>query len=881
MTTRNGSQRGMSLIEVLVATAILALAVIIALVVYDASRKAFKKGENATEQQEAVRIAYDRLTADLRMLGYNVNPDGNPNRPDEQLEGALDHAIVFRGDFDINDAAASTPETALATGAFPTVSTGNDEIVAYVLSKPDGTGPDSITFQADVSEAARDGDVENVTINNVVLNPTTPPYTLYRITLNNDNATYGSAGFVVRTPIVENVRDLAFTYYNPTGTFKDASSTIAETSTAKTTRGTLTHIGVSLIGMTRDQDINFNDTADPSSRRYRKFELKGDITPRNMRMKGMQDLNSDVIPPNTPATPSLVTGHCGGLLATWTPNALAEGVTQYRVNYGTSPGSSAGASLTSGSPYFLSGLTTGTTYYVSIQALDASGNVSPKSGEVSATVANTNTPSAPTGVSASNDQNYYVRVNWSPTTTNTANVPAGDPAAPSIRDLAGYRIYRSTSSGFTPNTATNLLVGESVLKANAIPPHYDTPVIACQNYYYRMSAVDTCGVESAFAAETGGIATNPGILPEAPVGVTANFITGGAARIDWNRVTKDVSGKDVAIALYKVYRSAPIDLASGPGSAVWIPTPIAQTSGLTYTDSSMPALGAGQVVYYRVTAEDLCPNVSAPSVAAAAQCAFSGDISFVAPTDGQLVAGVVPVTVVVTGGTDTYTGITITYTHSVGGLRRTFNSTTAGVSWIDTGWLASPAGSYTITATVVNSNGCAKSKTITVTAASTVGCCLALYPDTVTPLTCAGGSTGCAEVSYKMGNNTCLTAVRVDAMTVNWTDISGNRGVWQTARFNGTNIAAVGSWTTTLSTTNPATGTATKSNFSPGPQVPYANPMSAANVTTVTYVFDKKAKQGQNRNIYTVNDYTFTLLDSAGTPSDIQTTCHFPNLTIE
>jgi hypothetical protein len=121
----------------------------------------------------------------------------------------------------------------------------------------------------------------------------------------------------------------------------------------------------------------------------------------------------------------------------------------------------------------------------------------------------------------------------------------------------------------------------------------------------------------------------------------------------------------------------------------------------------------------------------------------------------------------------------------------------------------------------------------------------------------------------------------VDAMTVNWTDISGNRGVWQTARFNNVNIAATGSWTTTLSTANPAVGTATKSNFSPGPQVPYANPMAASNVTTVTYVFDKKAKQGQNRNIYTVNDYTFTLLDSAGTPSDIQTTCHFPDLTIE
>jgi hypothetical protein len=162
-----------------------------------------------------------------------------------------------------------------------------------------------------------------------------------------------------------------------------------------------------------------------------------------------------------------------------------------------------------------------------------------------------------------------------------------------------------------------------------------------------------------------------------------------------------------------------------------------------------------------------------------------------------------------------------------------------------------------------------------------VGCCLALYPTTITPLTCAGGSTGCAEVSYKIGNNTCLTAVRVDAMTIGWTDHSGNRGNWQTAKFNGTNIAAVDTWTETYSTTNPEVGSATKNNFSPGPQVPYANPMSAANVTTVTYIFDRKTKQGSSRNIFSVNDYTFTLLDSAGTPSDIQTTCSFPNLTIE
>src|SRR5262245_28644750 len=106
MRNRSNRQRGMTLVEVLVATAVLALAIVLALVVYDASRKSFKRGESATEQQEAVRIAYDKMTSDLRLLGYNVNPDGINTRPDEQLEVALDHAIIFRGDFDAEDATA-------------------------------------------------------------------------------------------------------------------------------------------------------------------------------------------------------------------------------------------------------------------------------------------------------------------------------------------------------------------------------------------------------------------------------------------------------------------------------------------------------------------------------------------------------------------------------------------------------------------------------------------------------------------------------------------------------------------------------------------------------------------------------------------------------
>src|SRR5258705_5984077 len=135
MRIRTRDDRVMSLIEVLVAVAILAIAVLIALAVYDAARGAFKKGENATAQQEGVRIAYDRIVADLRMLGYNSDPDGNFARPDEKLEVALDHAIIFRGDFDIEDLTKSNDhEGALSGGAFDVVTTGNDEAGGHVLS---------------------------------------------------------------------------------------------------------------------------------------------------------------------------------------------------------------------------------------------------------------------------------------------------------------------------------------------------------------------------------------------------------------------------------------------------------------------------------------------------------------------------------------------------------------------------------------------------------------------------------------------------------------------------------------------------------------------------------------------------------------------------
>ena len=295
-------QAGLSLVELLVATTILAIATTVALTLYDQARRAFKQGENTTEQQQVVRIAFDMLESDIRMAGFNTNPDGNRARPDEQIEGVYPTALVLRADFDAHDPVDSDdPEQTLggAGSAFSTVSTGNDEIRAYVLGKPGTTRGDTLEFNADVGQAVRDGSIESVTIDNVALTQDAPPYTLYRLTLDNDPGACCSGRFIVRTPVVENVRSLQFRYYDQVGN-ELAPSGGDESRDSIAMRASIRRIGVEIEALTRDPDPRWFDAddPDPTTRSYRKFRLAADVTPRNLGKTGIRDFQADLNPPS-------------------------------------------------------------------------------------------------------------------------------------------------------------------------------------------------------------------------------------------------------------------------------------------------------------------------------------------------------------------------------------------------------------------------------------------------------------------------------------------------------------------------------------------------------------------------------------------------------
>lgn len=877
MSHRRTRESGMSLIEVLVATSLMAVAVLAALLLYDAARKSFKKGENASEQQQAVRIAFDRLNADLRMAGFNYNPDGATNRPDEQIEAAYDTAIVLRADFDAEDPLAnSVPENDLAGGAFLSVSTGNDEIVAYVLAKPDGSSTGTLTFQADVAESKRDGDVETVTIPNVALVQDDPPYTLYRISLNNDPATWGTSAFIVRTPLVDNVRSMTFRYYNQAGnllnsTF-DLSSTAddiggSDASTPKARRASIRRVEISLVGLTREPDLGWVDPSDtnPKTRSYRKFELRGDVTPRNLGMVGIRDLSADLTPPSKPGAPSLYPGHCGGLYVTWPANPASDQVASYRINYGTSPGSHPNSRSTPNTSYYLGGLATGTTYYVTIQAVDAAGNLSPESNESSQTVTNTTTPKAVTGLQASKNLNGAVTTSWTAVTENTTNV-TGDPASPLIRDLAGYRVYRGSTSDFAPAPG-NRIADETKVPASSSPLYTDATAVNCRSYFYKVTAADSCGVEGEASAAASGRAEST-VAPKPPANVQAFLVGLTKARITWQAVTQDVQGRPITIDTYVVFRSPRVAEGTDPEGLTY--TAIATVTGATeYLDPGMGVPVPGTTIWYRVKARDDCPNESDFSNAAEPACAFSGTVTITAPANGAQVAGVVPTTVQVSGGSDTYVKATFQFfNNTTGRLEKEKEISGPGPTWTYN-WLADPPGSYTITAIVENEDGCTRSAEIEVNAGSDVGCCLSPHPvQNPYVMKCTGDpglSKKCKKITYSMINNNCLTAVQVDTMEITWTNNIGNNAKLEDVRFDGAVIWSAGLASSPASTTFSA------------PKPTIGADRSSSNPVTVDYKYDKlmSDKQGSTvkKNAPITTTFTFTLLDAQGQPSSVRGAC--------
>jgi cellulose 1,4-beta-cellobiosidase len=185
-----------------------------------------------------------------------------------------------------------------------------------------------------------------------------------------------------------------------------------------------------------------------------------------------------------PDAPTL-TGTAGisKVTLSWTvPNSNGASITSYRIYRGTISG---GETLlvkgyTGGTTWVDTNTTFGTMYYYTVSAVNAAGE-GPRSGEKNATPGTTgNSPSVPTGLTASGG-NAQVLLRWSAPTSG------GTPTR--------YNIYRSGS-----RTGTYTLVASPV-----ITEYKDIGLISGHNYWYIINAQNSYGISgntTAISAKT-------------------------------------------------------------------------------------------------------------------------------------------------------------------------------------------------------------------------------------------------------------------------------------------------------------------------------------------------------------------------------------------
>jgi hypothetical protein len=683
------------------------------------------------------------------------------------------------------------------------VSTGNDEIVTYVLAKPGPAGPDTLTLRLD-PDRPRTKSNKSISIPNVALVQDNPPYTLYRVTLSDvagafPTAPNGASDFVYE-PIADNLKSMTFQYWPDSGamlnpnTPANSADDLGGVDANSLTRSRIRRIAVNLVGMTPDEDLSYVDATDATATtHYRKFDLQSDVNAENLGKSAVKDI--DITPPPAPTNVAAVPGHCKGILVKWDPPSTASGVTAYTVKY--YPNGSPGTFTTTSVTYphqeygivdydghgFVAGLTSGTTYCFQVQAKDVVGNQSgwsPSSTPPCATVNEASTPGTPQGLTATGNGSLAaldsrINLTWTEVKSNANTVP-GDPdligGTTIMRDSAGYKLYRDTTSGFTPNDATNLIAGTSVL-GFGVTTYTDTAVANCRDYYYKLVAADTCDVVSATSTEGRGQAATT-IAPSRPMGLTVARSGSQTVALTWTAVTTKVDGTAAYLDLYKIYRSkqpaGTVASSVSPGAYSLLATSPTNSFTDNLGGQDVSDLNNGMVFFYTVSAADLCGNESVRSDPGEASCVFNGTLT-VNPADGTSGSGIIALAMNISGGGSySRARVRIPAISGVGDVydQQDLASPFAFPSWNSA---ASGPGDYTIHWEIESTNTCVHNVYTRFTVVSNLACQISptnpnLYPTKGKP------TDQNKQVNWDIVNNSGLD-LEITSVDVSWTNNYG------------------------------------------------------------------------------------------------------------
>ncbi len=343
----------------------------------------------------------------------------------------------------------------------------------------------------------------------------------------------------------------------------------------------------------------------------------------------------------------------------WTASTDNVGVTGYDVYkdgvfYSTVTGTSA----------TVTGLIGATSYSFYVVAKDAAGNLSTASSTISVTTntpADTQAPTAPTGLASANVTETTVDLSWTASTDNVG--------------VTGYDVYKggvfySTVTG-TAATVTGLT--------------------AATAYSFYVTAKDAAGNVSA-ASSTVNVTTNTATdtqAPTAPTGLASANITETTVDLSWTASTDNVG-----VAGYDVYKDGTL------------------YSTVTGTTVTVTGLTAATAYSFYVTANDAAGNVSAASSTVNVTTNTAADTQAPTAPTGLASANITETTVDLswTASTDNV-GVTGYDVYKDGVLYSTVTGTTVGI----TGLIGSTTYAFYVIAKDAAGNVSVASSTVNVT----------------------------------------------------------------------------------------------------------------------------------------------------------------------
>ena len=308
--------------------------------------------------------------------------------------------------------------------------------------------------------------------------------------------------------------------------------------------------------------------------------------------------NDDLPKPGPrPAAPTGVSaaGGAGQVTISWDPVADA---TSYTLFYATKSGVAQGEDSEEAdakqvknvtSPFVLKPLSTNTTYYFVVRALN-NHRRGPPSAEVSATTNGTTPtvtiPSAPTGVSATGGTKQ-ASITWA-----------------AVSGATTYNLYWSTTSGVTKSNGTKI--------AGVSSPAVHTGLSDGTTYYYVVTAQNSAG-ESATSVQVAASTLGTSATPTIPAAPTSPAAAGGDAKVtvSWTTVAGASS--------YNIYWSSTAGVTPSTGTRIagvtspYVHTGLSASTAYYYVVTALNSAGeSGPSV--QVNASTGAPAASAPAV---------------------------------------------------------------------------------------------------------------------------------------------------------------------------------------------------------------------------------------------------------------------------